>query len=156
MLKVLWICNTPLPEIQDMFGIRNYNEGWLTGISNQLRNREDIIFHYAFPQNRFKKTAKKMNDGITFWGFYHRHKNPYEIQKEEKSDLSRMIKEINPDIIHIFGTEFAHSLECIFILLKNNYVIVSLQGLVSELAKVYTKGIPVKEQLTGKDRKSVV
>ena len=43
MKKILWVCNTPLSEIQKEVGVKNYKEGWLTGISNQLRKREDIM-----------------------------------------------------------------------------------------------------------------
>ena len=64
--KILWICNTPLPEVQDMFGIINNNEGWLIGISNQLRIRNDIEFHYMFPQNMFKRTIKRNINGMIF------------------------------------------------------------------------------------------
>lgn len=149
MKKILWICNTPLPEIQKEVGVRNYNESWLIGISNQLRKIEDLDFHYAFPQNKYRKTLNKRIDGINFWGFYNCHKNSYKIENQSIQILELLISKIDPDIIHIFGTELPHSLECINSISDKSKVIVSLQGLVSEIAKVYVRGIPFPDRLLG-------
>lgn len=54
MKTILWVCNTPLPEIQDAVDVKCYGEGWLIGISNQLRTREDIELHYSFPRINLK------------------------------------------------------------------------------------------------------
>lgn len=150
MLTVLWVCNTPLPEIQNVVGVRNYNEGWLVGISGQLKKREDIVFHYAFPQKKYKRLLNKTIDGITFWGFYDYHKNLYKLEKESELELNTIIRNVNPDIIHIFGTEYPHALECIRCVPDKKKVVVSLQGLVSELARVYSEGIPFTECLKGR------
>ena len=125
--KILWICNTPLPEVQDMFGIINNNEGWLIGISNQLRIRNDIEFHYMFPQNMFKRTIKRNINGMIFWGFYNAHKTIYAIEKKNIDIFQKVINKINPDIIHIFGTEFPHALEAVESIQDKNKIIVSTE-----------------------------
>ena len=149
MKTVLWVCNTPLPEVQGMFGIRNYNEGWLTGISNQLRKEKNIVLHYAFRQTKYKRTQCRTINGITFWGFYDGRKKPNTILKEKIQVFDSIIRKIKPDIIHIFGTEFPHSLECAYSVREKNKIVVSLQGLTSELARVYVKGIPFQDRLAG-------
>ena len=101
MKTILWVCNTPLPEIQRIAGINNYNEGWLIGISNQLRKREEIALHYAFPQNRHKKTIERIIDGIHFWGFYNCHKNLYIVKDEGIQTFKEIINQVKPDVIHI-------------------------------------------------------
>lgn len=150
MLKILWVCNVPLPEIQSAVGIKNYTEGWLIGISDQLRKREDIEFHYAFPQKQFKRTFMKEMNGITFWGFYNDRKNWYTIKEENIRFFSNIIKKVNPDIIHIFGTEYPHSLECVSSISDKGKAVISLQGLTSELSKVYVQGIPVVDKFAGR------
>lgn len=152
MKKVLWICNTPLPDIQNLIGVKNYNEGWLVGISNQLRKRDDIIFYYAFPQKKKNRTIRKTINGINFLGFYNYHKNLYQIEKESIKAFKSVIQEIDPEIIHIFGTEFPHSLESVCSVAEENRnkIVVSIQGLTSEISKVFTCGIPLKYQLIGK------
>lgn len=150
MKTVLWVCNTPLPEVQSAVGVKNFNEGWLVGISNQLRKREDIDFHYAFRQVRFRKTFYRKMNGITFWGFYDGHETLHEIRKEGVQAFRSIIRQIKPDIIHIFGTEYPHSLECIYGAASRHKIIVSIQGLTSELAKVYVRGIPLADKLRGR------
>lgn len=150
MTTIVWICNTPLPEIKGMFGIRDSGEGWLEGISNHLRRRGDISFHYIFWQKKFRKIVNRTMDGITFWGLYDCHKNTYQIEKESICTLRLVIQKIAPDVVHIFGTELSHSLECINSVPDKRKVIVSLQGLVSELAKVYVNGIPPLGRVRGK------
>ena len=147
MKKIMWLCNTPLPEIQLELGVKMRNEGWLQGISDQLRKREDIELHYVFPQGKSRRLFKKCVNNICFWGFYSNVGNGYELSQDRKRAIGKVIKEISPDIIHIFGTEFAHSLECVQAAPVGMKLIVSTQGLVSELAKVYTKKIPVMEQV---------
>lgn len=150
MKTILWVCNTPLPEIQRIAGINNYNEGWLIGISNQLRKREEIVLHYAFPQNRHKKTIERIIDGIHFWGFYNCHKNLYIVKDEGIQTFKEIINQVKPDVIHIFGTEFSHSLECVESVSDKGNIVVSIQGLTSEIAKVYLRGIPFRNILAGR------
>lgn len=143
MKKIMWLCNTPLPEMQKESGKRVCSEGWLQGISDQLRKRKDIELHYVFPQGKRLGLFQKQVNNITFWGFYSNIKNGYELSQERKRLISRIIKEIHPDIIHIFGTEFAHALECVQVLPNGTKVVVSVQGLISELARVCLKKISI-------------
>lgn len=148
--KILWICNIPLPEIQDMVGVKSYNEGWLIGISNQLRNLKDIELHYAFPQHLYPKILNRRINGINFWGFYDTHRTSYEIKRSNISIFSKLVKKIEPDVIHIFGTEYSHALEFANSISDKNKIVVSIQGLTSEIAKVYLKGIPFIQQIQGR------
>lgn len=147
MRKIMWVCNTPLPEIQLKFGAKVCGESWLQGISDQLRKREDIEFHYVFPQGKSRILFKEHMNNIFFWGFYSNPGMVYEPSPDRKRIIGKLIREISPDIIHIFGTELAHSLECMQAAPRGAKLIVSTQGLISELAKVYTKKIPVMEQV---------
>ncbi len=149
MRKIMWLCNTPLPEVQAELGIKVCGEGWLQGISDQLRRREDIELYYVFPQKKSKRLFRKCIDNISFWGFYSDGGNVCEFSSDRQRVISGVIKQIRPDIIHIFGTEFVHSLECIQAVQNGEKVIVSIQGLISELAKAYTKKVSIKEQIYG-------
>lgn len=147
MKKVMWLCNTPLPEVQKELGIKVCGEGWLQGISEHLRRQENIELHYVFPQGKKRGLYQRQIDRIYFWGFYSNIGNGYELSQERKKLIERVLNEVEPDIVHIFGTEFAHSLECMQVVGDRKKVIVSVQGLISELAKVYTKKIPIKERV---------
>lgn len=145
MKKIMWLCNTPLPEAAEELGIKVCGEGWLQGISDQLRRREDIELHYVFPQEKMRGVFKRQINNIIFWGFYSNSGKGYELSGKRQQQIDKIVREINPNIIHIFGTEFAHALECVQSVPDKGKVIVSIQGLISELVRVYTKKIPITE-----------
>lgn len=145
MKKIMWLCNTPLQEMREELGINISGESWLQGISNQLRKQEDIELHYVFPQEKMQGVLKRQIDGICFWGFCSNGGKEYEFSEKRRRQIKKIVQEINPDIIHIFGTEFAHTLECVRGVPDQRKIVVSIQGLVSELAKVYIRKIPVTE-----------
>lgn len=147
MNRIMWICNTPLPEVRKELGIKISGESWLQGISNQLRKQENIELHYVFPQGKMQGLLKRQINGICFWGFYSNIGKGYELSEKRQQQIKKIVQEINPDIIHIFGTEFAHTLECVRSVSDKGKIVVSIQGLISELAKVYTQKIPITEMV---------
>lgn len=150
-MKVMWLCNTPLPEMYDIMHIRSKGtkEGWLVGISNELRRQKEIEFYYVFPQDNAHRTIKATRDNISFLGYYSYGKRNavYITDKRNENRLKKIIAQINPDIIHIFGTEIHHTIECINALSNRQNVVVSIQGLVSEYMKHYCDGIPLRNVL---------
>ena len=149
-MRIMWLCNTPLPEICSALGMTCHTESWLIGISNQLRINNDIELHYVFPQGVRKRIVHRKINNIVFWGFYDIHKNLFHIENENIKMFSELTNNIKPDIIHIFGTELPHSLECVKSLYDTSRVIVSIQGLTSEIAKVYLEGIPFRDKVIGR------
>lgn len=149
MLKVLWVCNTPLPEIKKLIKSNGCTESWLIGISNQLRKKNNIKLYYVFPQKMHKKMICRTIDNIDFLGFYDTHKNVYQVEEYNIKIFQDIIESIKPDVIHIFGTEFAHSLEWVKSLSDTDRIVVSIQGLTSELSKIYLDGIPLRFSLAG-------
>ncbi|OKP57838.1 glycosyl transferase family 1 [Bacillus cereus] len=66
---------------------------------------------------------------------------------EKNEYLTKIIKQVKPDIIHIFGTEYAHTLDMVSICKEENLnVVISIQGLVSIYAKHYMACLPGKIQ----------
>lgn len=151
MKKIMWLCNTPLQDVREELGVRVCSEGWLQGISDQLRRQEDIELHYVFPQKKSKKIFYRDIDKIHFWGFYSDSIDDYTLSSDREKCIGNVIKRIQPDIIHIFGTEFAHSRECMQAAPNEIKLIVSMQGLISELAKAYTKKLPIIKQIWDND-----
>lgn len=147
MKRIMWLCPTPLSEIQKELGVRTYGAGWLQGISDQLRRRQDIELHYAFPQRKTKKLWRKEQNNIMFWGFYNNSSKGYQLDAERRKRIVALINQIRPDIIHIFGTEEAHARECVEVAPDAIKVLVSTQGLLSEYAKAYAKKIPIWNRL---------
>jgi len=141
-----------LPEIYEYLHIKNVGtkEGWLVGISNELRRQEGVEFCYVFPQTLQQHTIRAVINNISFWGYYDISKNGsfYITNRKNIEKLKKIIHQIKPDIIHIFGTEIHHTIECINAVPDSRNIVVSIQGLVSEYTKYYLDGISWKGILT--------
>lgn len=128
-IKVVWLCVQPLNIVANDYGYKEFIfGGWLDGISSLLRNETNIKLTYIFP-NRITTGIKMIEkDGIEFIGI-----------GTDKSYLNNFIKVINdikPDVVHIFGTENKN----INYLLLNTDIdcsIISIQGVMDIISKKY-------------------
>ena len=129
--KVLWLTNTHLPDIAQEFGLKvNPSSGWLTGAFSKIKESKSVDLTVCFPLNEqlvYKKVSK--ND-VSFYGFTHPG-----VYKEDLSELILVFKKIisieNPDIVHIFGTEYPHSLAMVKAFGNKDRTVIGIQGLCS-------------------------
>ncbi len=134
-MRILWITNVEMPEIAATFGRTIVVGGWMNRTSHQLAAMEEVQLVIACPINGETYSGKKIGN-ISYYAFS---------RVDSKKSLQSLIKEVHPDCIHIWGTEYAHSYDAIcaaeeeYLLDKT---IVSIQGLVSVYAEHYTNGIP--------------
>ena len=128
-MKVLWVTNLELPDIAQRFG-RKYNTGgWLNTVSQQLGRIGTVDLYVASPcsGNTYKGIGIK---DITYYSF----------KEKSKENLKEIIMEVEPDIVHVWGTEFEHSYNIIFILQSLEMIektVVSIQGIVSVIGKYH-------------------
>lgn len=136
-MKVLWIVNVELPDIALEFGRSVNIEGWLNVTSTQLAARPDIELHVACRCYGEAYSRYKIKD-VYYYSF----------SKSLYSRLEEIIIDVNPDLIHIWGTECEHSFVAACILEKLGLIehtVVSMQGLVSVIGKFhYITGLPPK------------
>lgn len=137
-MKILWLINIPLPQATRALGIDEViGGGWLIGQLNALiKYTVGNRIYICSPTGLVKNITKITIDNVEHILF---PKNPliYETL------FPAFIKEIEPDVIHIFGTEQEHSLAMLQAVKKKN-VVVSIQGLVSVYAKHYFANLPTK------------
>lgn len=143
-MRILWICNVPNIEATQMFGLNPLNVGgWLTGLSMSISEENDIELFYAFPLTNIKEVRYESSDLITYIAI------PKRIKKAEKYDKNYEIyfeyisHKIKPDIVHIFGTEYPHSLSASKIF-KNTRTVISIQGMTSVYSNHYLSALPLK------------
>jgi hypothetical protein len=140
-VKILWISNIILPEVSEMI-----NEpivpfgGWLVNSSKYLSNTKSVDLLIASPKHNIKKIIELKGNKISYFLF------PSEISlSKDKSLVIKMLEKISPDIVHIYGTEFTHSLFfteiCSELSIKS---VVSIQGLISICALHYYSNLPFK------------
>lgn len=144
-MRVLWVCNIVLPRIAEALGMPKSNkEGWLTGISETiLADKENkITLGICFPVEAEKDGICGETDGLQFYGFAEDTLHPEWYDSALKGRLEKIVEMFRPDIVHIFGTEFPHTLAAAQVFGKRDKLLISVQGICSELAKNYCVGVP--------------
>jgi glycosyltransferase involved in cell wall biosynthesis len=140
-MKILWLTNIPLPEASILmhetptpFG------GWLVGSSLRLAEKENIDISIAFPHKSAKVFQKHEGEKITYYAF-----KPIKNARNGKSQtiFESLLQEVHPDLVHIHGTEFPHTLAMMNACEKLSVkAVISIQGLVSVIAKHTTANLP--------------
>jgi glycosyltransferase involved in cell wall biosynthesis len=141
-MKVLWIVNSPFPDVTEELKLKDTAKGWIFSSANSLlkQNKEiklavvsfyqgkdlkeltlNEITHYLLPE---KIRYFSNNYGIRYWQY---------------------IKSVFiPDVIHIHGSEYFHSYSFVRACGPEK-VVLSIQGLVSVYERYYYGGIPVSD-----------
>ncbi len=154
-MKVLWVCNIMLPAVAAQLDLPYSNrEGWLSAMLDrflQEQRRNHITLGLAFPVS--EETGNFDRDmtlgeegGCRCYGFVENLNTPefYDLAIEER--MKEIIADFEPDMVHIFGTEFPHTLACVRAYRNMPRTLISIQGLVSECAKIYMADLPAAVQ----------
>lgn len=144
-MKVLWLTNIPLTKVaEDLMLEKNHGGGWLEGLFNIITNDENINLYLIFPFNTNKVTKGKWRN-VEYFGFpqnYNFRQSSANLLQKVMEDI---LKEVNPDIIHIFGTEYKHTLamtNAAIKLNKINHTLINIQGICAKIAFHYFTGLP--------------
>lgn len=144
-MKVLWISNFMLPKIAEKLNCKTgVNEGWLAGLSDTILSHNDIVLGICFPSQTF--IEGKIEDHFFYYS-YEPENYSYDYNKKQEQDFQEVYRKFKPDVIHIMGSEFPHSLAAINASIKIGLIdktILSIQGLVSVYSDYYFEGIPLK------------
>lgn len=144
-MNILWVCNIPLPIIAEKINIpTSTSGGWLAGLSSVLRQTEGISLSVCFPYNGASFSGEAA--GIRYASFPTEGYVTY--SKKTEKNLCDLFNTFSPDVIHVFGTESAHSLAAVRAAEKCGLLdktVVSIQGLVSVIGKYhYTAGLSAR------------
>lgn len=136
-MKVLWSINTLSKRVSEKANntvISRHSISWVDAMARELKSVESVELTMAVPGDKGVKTLERfVVDGIIYYVLpcdYKRHDYWREI-----------IDQIQPDIIHAYGTEGRHNV----MLIKNHAnaipIIISLQGILSEYVKYFYAGL---------------
>lgn len=150
-MRILWIANSPTQRIANDMGIKvDDSTGWLTGFANRLEECTDIDLTVAFPYLGAKKKISGKVGNTQYVSFYQQkiakgiNIPSYKANDLTKKHISEIIKDYKPDVLHIFGTEYEHSLAAAQLFNKPDRTLVHIQGLTSACAEHYISGLPLK------------
>lgn len=141
-MKILWSVNVVIPCLAEKLNIKDKPVvgGWLDGLYNSIKNNDDIELLILMPQY---ETADDIviKDGKHIYYAYGPNKSNKNSIDEYIERFRKIINKEKPDIAHIFGTEYQHSLAMIRAFNNSNKTVVSIQGLVSVYPKHYLEGL---------------
>ena len=143
-MRVLWVVNQCIPVIAKHLNIEVPNkEGWLSGLSEKLIAEKDndltlgIAFNAGFEYGRYKGEYE-----VTAYGYDDDPTVPEVYDKAVENRFIEIIEDFMPDVIHIFGTEYPHTLAVCKAAKDKSKILIGIQGLCSVYADHYFDGLP--------------
>ncbi len=143
--KILWVVNIPLPEASFLMNRKGTSfGGWIHGLSKDISKNNQIELIITFPDFSLDRIIELKGEKIKYYVFPS-IKRAITRDNIQNKHIEKIVYDVKPDIVHIFGTEYAHAFEIAKICTNENIqVIISIQGLISVIAKHYMASLPVK------------
>lgn len=139
-MKVLWVTAQQLPYVAKELNIKpNGFGGWVMNMMNELKTRPNYTLAVAMSGNT-SKMIKKEAEGITCYVASDPGGKNISVE-----DRDKIIKDFNPDIIHIEGNEFP--IHNTFSKVKNVPVLLSLQGILSGYEPYQYGELPIADYM---------
>ncbi len=154
-MKVLWLCNIMLPVFAAAEGLPFSNrEGWLTGSFHRLvqekveTGREEKLLELGVcvPVPASLAGCRREIEGAVFYGYTENLDTPEHYDEHLVQRFQEILNDFQPDIVHIFGTEFPHALAMVRAFGKPEKTLVGMQGLCAAIADTYMAELPYKVQ----------
>lgn len=147
MIKVLWITNILFPEAERLLtggGELKASGGWMLGAANALLRSDEIKLTVASVSLYVSKLTYLKGEKIDYYAIPYGKGNT-RVNPDYEPYWKEIKQKVQPDVIHIHGTEFSHGYAYVKACGADN-VVVSIQGLVSAYYYYYY-GISVSEIL---------
>lgn len=152
-MKILWITNIPLPPISRAMGWKELPVGgWMYSSLKSLTEKSDSNIAVATVYNGNEFIAKDI-DNIRYYLLPLCGKAKTEYNERIERYWKGISDEFQPEVVHIHGSEFPHGLAYVNAV-GSSGVVVSIQGMVSGIARYYAGGIDIrsiKKCLTARD-----
>lgn len=152
MIKVLWFSPTPCGSV-NRNKVATLSGGWLISLEDELKQNQGIELHVAFFSDTeceafdfdgvhyHPMLLKQSKNGIK--RVLERRQSPVSIDKKMLPVMLNVVKTVNPDLIHIHGTEerFGQIQDHI----KDIPICFSIQGLIASIENKYFTGMSYAE-----------
>ena len=145
-MRVLWITNLLLPEMQQHLGVSNSPfGGWISSAANIIKQKDGIELAVASVSPLVHDLCYYSSENINHFAIPYGKGNLI-YNPDYENYWKKIETEFSPDLVHIFGTEFTHGLSYVRACGANK-VVVSIQGLLSVIVRYYHGGLTWKEIL---------
>ena len=145
-MKILIFSNVILPRVAvHMSSNAGVVGGWIAGLAEGLLQSGEVTLSVAFPIYQSASLVSGEVDNLRYFGFPQKKSDITSYNSEVEEYAKTIIEQAAPDIVHIFGTEFPHTLAVVNVC-ENlgilDKVVINIQGLVSIYAKHYYADVP--------------
>lgn len=149
-MKLLWLCNMAPSMVQEKISGKHTGGLWLDQALAGLL-RQGVTLRILCPGDG---EEGMLNDRCSYATFP--TGLPYEYRTETEEKFVQELRSYCPQVIHIWGTEYAHTLAMVNAARREELLdrlAVSIQGLCSVIAWHYAEGIPdsVRRKATFRD-----
>lgn len=145
-MRILWVVNFIFPDVAEQLDLpKNISGGWLLDLSRQIADMPG-----------FQLTIVSMYQGSVLREFSINNIRYFCIPgggRKARVYSKSLIKEwkiidelVNPDIVHLHGTEFTHG-EVYLDGFPNRKFLLTVQGMLGPISREATAGIPMRVQL---------
>lgn len=140
-MRVLWSVFIVFPEVAEKVGMKPlYACTWVRAMAEKFRKREDTKLAVV-TVGKTQSVQKFEVDNIIFY-FLPGGKKVYQTGGGDlvKNAWREIIDDFKPDVIHAYGTEYAHN-KTLIEMKQSIPVVVSLQGILKDYQKDYYGGL---------------
>lgn len=140
--KVVWLCHFTNDYLNNYFGIEKKElSRWMDSFTNIVIGNEQLEIHIVSPNYWTNKDVVLNRDNVTYHLYKYRHTRIARIgvfeqlltkERYIKNKTKKIIDSINPDVIHLFGSENMDYSCGIMNYINHQNVVISIQGLVNE------------------------
>ena len=142
-----------LPAFARAYGLPySSREGWLSGSFERLcRQKEEdgvqrIELGVAFPSPASLGDGSWLLNEVRFYGFTENLDTPDQYDISLETRFEEILEDFKPDVVHIFGTEFPHTLAMVRAFGNPAHTLIGIQGLCCAIADSYMADLPYSVQ----------
>ena len=146
-MKVLWLCNLPPePVAADMGRPAARGGGWLTGLLQTMEKQPGVSLMICFPLFGEQTPVRGKIGKTEYNGFPSPVSQLLRYRPALEEAFRQILQEFAPDVVHIFGTEYPHTLAMVNAFGRPDRTLIHIQGLCSVCAEHYLAGLPARVQ----------
>lgn len=142
-MKILWLINIPLPEASQLLNqpLSPFG-GWILSASKYLSMQGNVELFITFPTKKLTKYSSIKGQNILYYPFMLEHDSNIK-RINCYNYFIKLLQDLKPDLVHIYGTEMEHTLLMVNACKEMEVkVVISIQGLLSIIAKHMYSGLP--------------
>ena len=141
-MRVLWTSNILLPDVTEAMGLPGVSSGsWMTALAKELTTRQPEIVLGVASMHPTAAAGKRIIRNVAYYILPCRKRDGVRWPSQRlRRHFAEVVADFRPDLVHINGSELNYGL-LVSETAPDLPAVLSIQGLVSQCAKVYWGGI---------------